>query len=126
MSAIKLRIEVERALQDFTTAHGLASKRPKSISTVLRDMKERGMSPPSYPIRRHRSATNEGAKETRDRGKRATSAACAQPYWSYISATLEPARNVLMCALQLHRSRRTWAMLHDPEKVTVPCRSPMT
>jgi hypothetical protein len=31
-----------------------------------------------------------------------------------MGATLEPARNVLMRALQLHRSRRTWAMLHDP------------
>jgi hypothetical protein len=81
-----------------------------------------------------------------------------------MGATREPARNVLMRALQLHRSRRTWALLHgpeegnnmfalnvwdfptkppepplpcvdnavelgpcdanDPEKVTVPCRSP--
>jgi hypothetical protein len=32
-----------------------------------------------------------------------------------MGATLEPARNVLMRALQLHRSRRTWAVLHDPD-----------
>jgi hypothetical protein len=32
-----------------------------------------------------------------------------------IGATLEPARRVLMRALQLHRSRRTWALLHGPE-----------
>jgi predicted nuclease of restriction endonuclease-like (RecB) superfamily len=47
MSVVKLRIEIERALRDFTAAHGLASKRPKSISTVLRELKERGVSPPS-------------------------------------------------------------------------------
>jgi hypothetical protein len=33
-----------------------------------------------------------------------------------MGATLEPARNVLMRALQLHRSRRTWAVLYDPEE----------
>jgi predicted nuclease of restriction endonuclease-like (RecB) superfamily len=47
MSVVKLRIEIERALRDFTAAHGLVSKRPKSISTVLRELKERGVSPPS-------------------------------------------------------------------------------
>jgi YhcG PDDEXK nuclease domain len=47
MSVVKLRIEIERALRDFTAAHGLVSKRPKSISAVLRELKERGVSPPS-------------------------------------------------------------------------------
>jgi len=47
LSVLKLRIEIERALRDFTAAHGLAFTRPKSISTVLRELKERGASPPS-------------------------------------------------------------------------------
>jgi predicted nuclease of restriction endonuclease-like (RecB) superfamily len=47
MSVVKLRIEIERALRIFTVAHGVASKRPRSISTVLRDLKERGVAPPS-------------------------------------------------------------------------------
>jgi predicted nuclease of restriction endonuclease-like (RecB) superfamily len=47
MSVVKLRIEIERALRDFTAAHGLVSRRPKSISMVLRELKERGASPPS-------------------------------------------------------------------------------
>jgi len=47
MSVVKLRIEIEHALRDFTAAHGLASKRPKSINTVLRELKERGVSPAS-------------------------------------------------------------------------------
>ena len=34
---------------------------------------------------------------------------------SSMGATLEPARKVLMRALRLHRSRRTWALLHGPE-----------
>ena len=37
---------------------------------------------------------------------------------SGMGATLEPARNVLMRALQLRRSRRTWALLHGPEEGT--------
>jgi len=47
MSVVKLRIEIERALRDFTAAHGATSKRPRSISSVLRDLKERGVAPPS-------------------------------------------------------------------------------
>jgi hypothetical protein len=47
ISVVQLRIEIERALNDFTAAHGLLPKRPKSISTVLRELTERGLSPPS-------------------------------------------------------------------------------
>lgn len=45
MSIVKLRMEIERALREFTAAHGLVCKRPKSISTVLRELKERDVSP---------------------------------------------------------------------------------
>jgi predicted nuclease of restriction endonuclease-like (RecB) superfamily len=47
MSVVKLRIEIERALRDFTQAHGLAAKRPSSIGMVLRELKQRGVAPPS-------------------------------------------------------------------------------
>jgi len=47
MSLVKLRIEIEFALRDFTTQNGLDSSRPKAISQVLRELKERGMSPQS-------------------------------------------------------------------------------
>jgi hypothetical protein len=33
-----------------------------------------------------------------------------------VGAALEPARNVLTRALQLHPNRRTWALLHSPEE----------
>jgi hypothetical protein len=33
-----------------------------------------------------------------------------------MTATQEPARRVLMRALQLHRIRRTYALLHGPEE----------
>jgi predicted nuclease of restriction endonuclease-like (RecB) superfamily len=46
MSVIKLRIEIERALQSFIAVHGLASEGPKSMGTVLRELKERGIPPP--------------------------------------------------------------------------------
>ena len=32
MSAVKLRIEIERALRDFTAAHEIESKHPLSIT----------------------------------------------------------------------------------------------
>lgn len=47
MSVIKLRMEIERALRDLTAAHGIASKRPMSISMVLDELKQRGVAPPS-------------------------------------------------------------------------------
>jgi len=46
MSVVKLRIEFERALRGFTAAHGITPKRPRSISSVLRELKERGVAPP--------------------------------------------------------------------------------
>jgi predicted nuclease of restriction endonuclease-like (RecB) superfamily len=47
MSVVKLRIEIERALRDFTVAHGLTSKLPRSITVVLRELKNLGVAPPS-------------------------------------------------------------------------------
>lgn len=47
LSVIKLRIEIERALRDFTAAHGIASEGPMSISNVLNDLKQRSVAPPS-------------------------------------------------------------------------------
>ena len=47
MSAIKLRIEIERALRDFALAHAITSRRPLSIGMVIRELKQRGTAPPS-------------------------------------------------------------------------------
>jgi predicted nuclease of restriction endonuclease-like (RecB) superfamily len=47
MSAVKLRIEIERALRNFVAARGDVASRPVSISTVLRELKRRGIAPPS-------------------------------------------------------------------------------
>lgn len=47
MSVVKLRIEIERALRDFTAARGFSSKRPMSIGLALREIKQRGAAPPS-------------------------------------------------------------------------------
>lgn len=47
MSLVKLRVAIEHALRDFTAAHGIASKHPMSISTVLNELKQRGLAPPS-------------------------------------------------------------------------------
>lgn len=47
MAVVKLRIEIERALRGFTAAQGVTPKRPESISSVLRELKERGLAPPS-------------------------------------------------------------------------------
>jgi hypothetical protein len=47
MSVVKLRIEIERALREFTSMHGVTPKRPSSISSVLRELKGRGVAPPS-------------------------------------------------------------------------------
>ena len=47
MSVVKLRIEIERALRVFTAAYGVTPKRPRSISSVLRELKECGVAPPS-------------------------------------------------------------------------------
>jgi hypothetical protein len=47
LSVVKLRIEIERALRDFTAAHGIASEGPMSISKVLNDLKQRSVAPPS-------------------------------------------------------------------------------
>jgi predicted nuclease of restriction endonuclease-like (RecB) superfamily len=47
MSVVKLRIEIERALRGFTSAHHVTPKRPRSISSVLRELKERSIAPPS-------------------------------------------------------------------------------
>jgi predicted nuclease of restriction endonuclease-like (RecB) superfamily len=47
MSVVKLRIEIERALRDFTAVSGVASKNPTSISLVLRELKHRGIAPAS-------------------------------------------------------------------------------
>src|ERR1700722_17807872 len=41
MSAVKLRIEIERALRDFTATL------PRSITVVLRELKDLGVAPPS-------------------------------------------------------------------------------
>jgi predicted nuclease of restriction endonuclease-like (RecB) superfamily len=47
MSVVKLRIEIERALRNFTAAHGIAFKRPMSIRILLEELKQRGVAPPS-------------------------------------------------------------------------------
>ncbi|MGA9367082.1 MAG: PDDEXK nuclease domain-containing protein [Steroidobacteraceae bacterium] len=47
MAVVKLRLEIERALRAFAAAHGVTPKRPRSISSVLRDLEERGVAPPS-------------------------------------------------------------------------------
>jgi hypothetical protein len=47
MSVMKLRIEIERTLRDFVAARGIESKRPTGIGLVLRDLKQRGIAPPS-------------------------------------------------------------------------------
>lgn len=47
MSVVKLRIEIERALRDLTAVHGITSKSPMSIGTVLGQLKQRGIAPPS-------------------------------------------------------------------------------
>jgi predicted nuclease of restriction endonuclease-like (RecB) superfamily len=47
MSVVKLRIEIERALRDLVAAQGIASKGPMAIGLVLRDLKQRGVAPPS-------------------------------------------------------------------------------
>jgi hypothetical protein len=47
MSVVKLRIEIERVLRGFTAARGFTPKRPRNISSVLRELKERGVAPPS-------------------------------------------------------------------------------
>jgi hypothetical protein len=47
MSVVKLRIEIERALRNFVAARGDFSSRPLGIGTVLRDLKRRGIAPPS-------------------------------------------------------------------------------
>lgn len=47
MSVVRLRIEIERAIRDFVTVQGFTSKRPMGIGLVLRDLKQRGMAPPS-------------------------------------------------------------------------------
>jgi hypothetical protein len=47
MSVLKLRFEIERALRDFTAAHGIVSERPMSIRIVLEELKQHGVAPPS-------------------------------------------------------------------------------
>jgi len=47
MSVVKLRIEIERALRDFTAAHGLPSDPPVGIVPTLSELKARGIAPPS-------------------------------------------------------------------------------
>lgn len=47
MSVVKLRIEIERALRGLTAARGFTPKRPTNINSVLRELKERGVAPPS-------------------------------------------------------------------------------
>ncbi len=47
MSVVKLRIEIERASRTIAAAHGDISSQPMSIGTVLRDLKQRGIAPPS-------------------------------------------------------------------------------
>jgi hypothetical protein len=47
MSVVKLRIEIERTLRDFSAARGFPSNRPMGIGMVLRDLKQRGAAPPS-------------------------------------------------------------------------------
>ena len=47
MSVVKLRIEIECALRNFVAARGDVSGRPISIGALLRDLKQRGIAPPS-------------------------------------------------------------------------------
>jgi hypothetical protein len=47
LSAVKLRMEIERALRDVTIGLGITSKRPMSIASVLRELEQRGVAPPS-------------------------------------------------------------------------------
>lgn len=47
LSAVKLRMEIERALGDVTNRVGIAAKRPMSIGSVLRELEQRGVAPPS-------------------------------------------------------------------------------
>jgi hypothetical protein len=47
LSIVKLRMEIERSLRDVTKQLGMASKRPTSIGSVLRELQHRGLAPPS-------------------------------------------------------------------------------
>jgi predicted nuclease of restriction endonuclease-like (RecB) superfamily len=47
ISAVKLRMEIECVLRDFTAAHGIEFEQPVSIRAVLDELKRRGMAPPS-------------------------------------------------------------------------------
>ena len=45
ISVVKLRIEIERALRDFMSDHGLAPTRPVGIANLLGELRERGLVP---------------------------------------------------------------------------------
>lgn len=47
MSVVMLRREIERALRRFTAVHGMTPKTPGSISSILLDLRERGVAPPT-------------------------------------------------------------------------------
>ncbi|HXP97997.1 MAG TPA: PDDEXK nuclease domain-containing protein [Telmatospirillum sp.] len=47
LSVVKLRIEIERALRDFAANRGFPSDRSIGIGAALRDLKQRGIAPPS-------------------------------------------------------------------------------
>jgi hypothetical protein len=47
ISAVKLRIEIERALRDFMADNRLAPQKPIGIGNMLRELHERGLAPAS-------------------------------------------------------------------------------
>src|SRR5690606_14831543 len=47
MSIVKLRIEIEQALRDYMSQHGVEPKRPASVVSLLRDLRKRGLAPAS-------------------------------------------------------------------------------
>jgi len=47
MALVELRINIEKALREFTNEHKFDSKRPMNIGMVLRELKLRDLAPPS-------------------------------------------------------------------------------
>lgn len=45
ISVVKLRIEIEHALRDFMSDHGVVPTRPAGIANLLRELRERGLVP---------------------------------------------------------------------------------
>jgi hypothetical protein len=50
MAAIELRIEIERALRDYAAARGLDATRSTSTSSMLNELHQRRLAPPSTKL----------------------------------------------------------------------------